>query len=106
MDQGLFVGAIYSPYKAAQDPGQVKVLGNTDKQIRALSVIFDRLIEPGTGIANICLPHALPSVDILGMDKYNDDNLYDEIEWIEQKQRIIEKRLYCFSDFRTKQELN
>ena len=31
MDKGLFVGAIYSPYKAAQDPGQVKVLGNTDK---------------------------------------------------------------------------
>ena len=61
-----------------------------------MSQILDRLIEPGTEIANIRLTHALPSVDILGMDKYNDDNLYDEIECLEPKQRIIEKTLYCF----------
>ena len=57
-------------------------------------MILDRLIEPGTGIANICLPHALPPVDILGMDKFNEDNLYYAMDWLESNQRMIEKRLF------------
>ena len=93
-EQGLSVGAVYSLYKAAQDLGIVKALGNTEESKRALWMVLARLIEPGSRIANVRLAQTHAAVDILGMDKFNEDNLYDAMDWLESNQRIIEKRLF------------
>ena len=92
--QGLSVGAVYSLYKAAQDLGIVKALGNTEESKRALWMVLARLIEPGSRIANVRLAQIHAAVDILGMDKFNEDNLYDAMDWLESNQRMIEKRLF------------
>ena len=93
-EQGLSVGAVYSLNKAAQDLDIVKALGNTEESKRALWMVLARLIEPGSRMANVRLAQTHAAVDILGMDKFNEDNLYDAMDWLESKQRIIEKRLF------------
>jgi hypothetical protein len=92
--QGLSVGAVYSLYKAAKDLGIVKALGNTEESKRALWMGLARLIEPGSRIANVRLAQIHAAVDILGMDKFNEDNLYYAMDWLESNQRMIEKRLF------------
>ena len=93
-EQGLSVGAAYSLFKAAQDLGIVKAFGNTQEAKLSLWMILARLIEPGSRIANVILAQTHAAVDIIGMDKFNEDNLYDVMDWLESHQRIIEKRLF------------
>ena len=76
-EQGLSVGAVYSLNKAAQDLDIVKALGSTEESKRALWMVLARLIEPGSRTANVRLAQTHAAVDILGMDKFNEDNLYD-----------------------------
>ena len=92
--QGLSVGAVYSLNKAAQDLDILKALGSTEESKRALWMVLARLIEPGSRTANVRLAQTHAAVDILGMDKFNEDNLYDAMDWLESKQRIIEKGLF------------
>ena len=93
-EQGLSVGAVFSLYKVAQELGIVKALGNTEKAKRALWMILARLIEPGSRMANVRLAQRHSAVDVLNMNDFNEDDLYDAMDWIESNQRIIEKRLF------------
>ena len=85
---------MHSLFKVAQDLGIVKALDNAEESKRALWMILARLIEPGSRMANVRLTQTHAAVDILGMDKFNEDNLYDVMDWLESHQRIIEKRLF------------
>ena len=93
-EQGLSVGSVHSLLKVAQVLGIVKALGNTEESKRALWMILARLIEPGSRMANVRLAQTHAAVDILGMDKFNEDDLYDAMDWLESHQRIIEKKLF------------
>ena len=92
--QGLSVGAVYSLFRVAQDIGMVKSLGNTEEAKRSLWMVIARLIEPGSRMANVRLAQSHAATDILGMGNFNEDSLYDAMDWIEKNQRIIEKRLF------------
>ena len=92
--QGLSVGAVYSLFRVAQDIGMVKSLGNTEEAKRSLWMVIARLIEPGSRMANVRLAQGHAATDILGMGNFNEDSLYDAMDWIEKNQRIIEKRLF------------
>ncbi|MHB8360536.1 MAG: IS1634 family transposase [Thermoplasmataceae archaeon] len=93
-NQGLSVGAVFSLFKTAQDLNIVKALGNTEKAKRALWMILARLIEPGSRMANVRLAQRHAAIDILGMEKFNEDDLYDALDWIDTNQRSIEKKLF------------
>ena len=93
-NQGLSVGAVFSLFKTAQDLNIVKALGNTEKAKRALWMILARLIEPGSRMANVRLAQRHAVIDILGMEKFNEDDLYDALDWIDTNQRSIEKKLF------------
>ena len=93
-EQGLSVGSVHSLLKVAQVLGIVKALGNTEESKRALWMILARIIEPGSRMANVRLAQTHAAVDILGMDKFNEDDLYDAMDWLESHKRIIEKKLF------------
>ena len=92
--QGLSVGSVYSLFKVAQELGIVKALGSTEKAKRALWMILARLIEPGSRLANVRLAQRHAAVDILSLEDFNEDDLYDAMDWIGSRQRMIEKRLF------------
>lgn len=92
--QGLSAGAVSALYKVSQDLGIVKAMGNSEEAKRALWMILARLIEPGSRLASVRLAQRHAVVDVLGMDSFNEDDLYDAMDWIEANQRRIEKRLF------------
>ena len=92
--QGLSVGAVFSLYRTAHDLGIVKALGNTEEAKRSLWMIIARLIEPGSRMANVRLAQRHAAVDTIGMADFNEDILYDAMDWLEENQSSIEKRLF------------
>ncbi|EQD55383.1 transposase IS4 family protein, partial [mine drainage metagenome] len=92
--QGLSVGAVFSLHKVAQELGIVRALGNTEEAKRALWMILSRLIEPGSRMANVRLAQGHAAVDVLGLNAFNEDDLYGAMDWIQSRQRSIEKKLF------------
>ncbi|EQD54374.1 transposase IS4 family protein, partial [mine drainage metagenome] len=45
-------------------------------------------------LSNVRLAQQHAAVDILGMGNFNEDDLYDAMDWIESRQRSIEKKLF------------
>ncbi|WP_077076145.1 IS1634 family transposase [Cuniculiplasma divulgatum] len=93
-EQGLSVGAVFSLFKAARDLGIAKALGNSENAKLSLWMILARLIEPGSRLANVRLAQRHAAVDVLGLNNFNEDDLYGAMDWIESDQRRIEKRLF------------
>jgi len=94
MEQGLSVGAVFVLHKIAQELGIVKALGSTEEAKLSLWMILTRLIEPGSRLGNVRLAQRHAAVDVLGLDAFNEDNLYGALDWIGTKQPVIEKRLF------------
>ncbi|EQD78428.1 hypothetical protein B1A_02260, partial [mine drainage metagenome] len=67
--------------------------GNTEEAKRALWMILARLIEPGSRLSNVRLAQRHAAIDILGMKDFNEDDLYNAMDWIESNQRTIEETL-------------
>ena len=93
-EQGMSVGAVLSLHDVSRDLGILKSLGNTENARRSLWMIFSRLIEPGSKLANTRLAQTHAAVDVIGMDTFNEDDLYAALDWIASRQKSIEKRLF------------
>ena len=93
-EQGMSVGAVLSLHDVSRDLGILKSLGNTENARRSLWMIFSRLIEPGSKLANTRLAQTHAAVDVIGMDTFNGDDLYAALDWIASRQKSIEKRLF------------
>ncbi len=93
-EQGLSVGAVFVLNKIAQELGIVKALGSTEEAKLSLWMILARLIEPGSRLGNVRLAQRHAAVDVLGLDAFNEDDLYAALDWIGTKQPKIEKRLF------------
>ncbi len=94
VDQGLSVGAVLALYQVAQQLGIVKALGSSDMAKLSLWMVIARLIEPGSKLANVRLAQAHAAVDVLGLKSFNEDNLYEALDWLATKQKLIEKRMF------------
>jgi hypothetical protein len=96
MAQGMSVGAVIALYQVARELGILKVLGNSEMAKLALWMIFARLIEPGSRLANVRLAQSHSAADVIGMDSFNEDDLYAALDWAASNQKAIEKKLFRF----------
>lgn len=94
LKQGLSVGAVFVLYKLAQELGIVQALGVSEEARRSLWMVLSRLIEPGSRLANVRLAQQHAAVDVLGLDAFNEDDLYNALDWIDAHQEKIEDRLF------------
>ena len=94
LKQGLSVGAVFVLYQVARRLDFVKVLGNSDEARRVLWMVIARVIEPGSRLANVRLAQYHAAVDVLGMDGFNEDDLYDAMDWAYTHQNRIEDALF------------
>ena len=104
--QGLSVGAVFVLYRIAQEMGIVKALGNTEEARLSLWMVLARLIYPGLsrlGTVRLAQRHA--AVDVLGLDEFNEDDLYKALDWIDANQQKIEKRMFRNRNSSKKPEL-
>lgn len=92
--QGLSVGAIVMLKTLADRLNITKALGRSIMGKLALWQIMARVIEQGSRLSAVRLAQRHAVCDLLGLDGFTEDTLYENLDWLCDNQDIIEKRLF------------
>jgi transposase len=94
IQQGVSCGAVTTLWQVAQRLGLVEVLGGTQDGKRALWQVFARVLEQGSRLSAVRLANVHAACDILELDAFDEDDLYDNLDWLAEQQEQIEDRLF------------
>lgn len=92
--QGYSIGAVYLVYEIAKRLGIAAALGNDRNAKLALWQVIARVIEQGSRLSAVRLATSHAACDVLGLDSFNEDDLYENLDWLCDKQERIEQRLF------------
>lgn len=96
IEQGVSCGAVAMLWQVAKRLGLVKALGSTQDGKRALWQVFARVLEQGSRLSAVRLANAHAACDILELEAFDEDDLYDNLDWLAEHQQQIEDRLFRF----------
>jgi transposase len=91
--QGLSVGALWLVYALAQQLGIVRALGTTRAGQLALWQVLARVIDQGSRLSAVRLAGMHAVCDVLGLDQFNEEDLYENLDWLCDQQTTIEDQL-------------
>jgi len=91
---GLRIGAVICLHALALRLGLVKALGTNREGKLALWQVMARLIDQGSRLSAVRLAGLHGVCDILGLDSFTEDHLYDNLAWLAAHQEVIEERLF------------
>lgn len=91
---GMRIGAVYCLKALAGRIGLMKALGNTPEGKLALWQVLARLIGQGSRLRAVRLAESHAACDVLGLEAFNEDHLYANLNWLSERQETIEKRLF------------
>ncbi len=92
--QGLSVGAVGVLQSLAGELGIVHALGHDRQGKLALWQVIARAIDQGSRLSAVRLAGAHACCDLLGLDAFNEDDLYTNLAWLSAHQPKIEDRLF------------
>lgn len=95
LKQGLSFGAVWTVYHVARRLGIEKALGTTRAGKLALWQVMARVIDQGSRLSAVRLAMAHAACDVLGLDTFDEDALYENLDWLAGAQAAIEDRLYA-----------
>jgi len=95
LKQGLSFGAVWTVYHVARRLGIEKALGTTREGKLALWQVIARVIDQGSRLSAVRLAMAHAACDVLGLDPFDEDALYENLDWLAGAQAAIEDRLYA-----------
>lgn len=93
--QGRSVGAVWVLRRLCQDIGLDKILGNSKQARLCLWLILARLIDQGSRLSAVRLAKEHAACELLGLTDFNENDLYQALDWISDHQDKIEKKLFC-----------
>jgi len=91
--QGLAVGAVWTIFGIARRLGIVQALGPTQAGQLALWQIIARVIDQGSRLSAVRLAGAHAAGDILNLPAFDEDDLYENLDWLCENQVVIEDGL-------------
>ena len=94
LEQGLSVGAVWTVFAVARRLGIVDALGSTRAGKLALWQVLARVIDQGSRLSAVRLAGSHAACDVLNLTKFNEDDLYDNLDWLRENQEKIEDCLY------------
>jgi len=94
LKQGLSFGAVWTVYHVARRLGIEKALGPTRAGKLALWQVMARVIDQGSRLSAVRLAMAHAACDVLGLDAFDEDTLYENLDWLAGAQAAIEDRLF------------
>ncbi len=97
LQQGLSCGAVWVVYDLARQLGIQAALGSTRQGKLALWQIIARVIDQGSRLSAVRLASSHSACDILGLESFNEDDLYANLDWLDEHQQHIENRLFATS---------
>jgi hypothetical protein len=92
--QGPSVGAVWLLYQVAERVGLVKALGDSQEGLRALWQVLARLIDQGSRLSAVRLAGEHAACAILGLEAFDEEALYRDLDWLDARQAPIEDALY------------
>ncbi len=95
LKQGMSFGAVWTVYHIARRLGIAKALGTTREGKLALWQVIARVIDQGSRLSAVRLAMAHAACDVLGVGPFDEDALYENLDWLAGAQAAIEDRLYA-----------
>ena len=92
--QGLAIGAVVTLWQVAQRIGLVDALGSSQNAKQALWQVFARVIEQGSRLSAVRLANSHAACDVLELEAFNEDDLYQNLDWLAENQQRIEDGLF------------
>jgi hypothetical protein len=93
--QGLSCGAVLTVCSIAKELGITDVLGSSQAGKRALWQVCARVIDQGSRLSAVRLAETHAACDILGLDAFNENDLYSNLDWLAENQEKIENQLFA-----------
>ncbi len=93
--QGRSVGAVWLLYRVAQRIGLVGALGRSQEGRRVLWLVFARLMEQGSRLSAVRLAQEHVACEVLGLEGFNENDLYASMDWLDGRQAKVEDALYA-----------
>src|SRR5499425_54642 len=95
LQQGLSFGAVWTVYHVARRLGIEKALGTTRAGKLALWQVMARVIDQGSRLSAVRLAMSHAACDVLGLDTFDEDALYENLDWLAGTQALVEDRLFA-----------
>ena len=94
LQQGKSVGALYLLCQLAGQLGLPSILG-ADRQGRlALWQVLARIQDQGSRLSAVRLARSQAVAELLGLEKFGEDDLYANLDWLAEQQALIEDGLF------------
>jgi transposase len=94
LHQGLSVGAVWLVYDMAKQLGITDAMGNSKQGKLALWQVIARVIVQGSRLSAVRLAGSHAACDIVGLEAFNEDDLYKNLDWLDDNQAKIEDHLF------------
>jgi hypothetical protein len=94
MHQGLSIGAVFVLHAVATKLGLAKSLGKDREAKLALWQVYARIIAQGSRLSAVRLATQHAACDVLDLQNFNEDDLYDNLDWLAENQAKIENKLF------------
>src|SRR2546428_9563526 len=95
LQQGPSFGAVWTVYHVARRLGIAQALGTTREGKLALWQVMARVIDQGSGLSAVRLAMAHAACDVLGVGAFDEDALYENLDWLAGAQASVEDRLFA-----------
>ena len=95
LKQGLSFGAVWTVYHVARRLGIEQALGTTREGKLALWQVMARVIDQGSRLSAVRLAMAHAACDVLGLGTFDEDALYENLDWLAGAQARVEDRLFA-----------
>lgn len=95
LKQGLSVGAVLTVYAIARQVGIERALGTDRAAKLALLQVIARTVDQGSRLSAVRFAQDHAVCDILGISEgFSEDDLYRNLDWLQENQKRIQKRLF------------
>src|SRR5262245_51308375 len=82
LKQGLSFGAVWTVYHVARRLGIEQALGTTRDGKLALGQVIARVLDQGARLSAVRLAMSHAACDGLGLGPFDDDALYENLDWL------------------------
>src|SRR2546428_118927 len=95
LQQGVSFGAVWTVYHVARRVGIEQALGTTRAGKLALWQVMARVIDQGSRLSAVRLAMSHAACDVLGLGTFDEDALYENLDWLAGVQASVEDRLFA-----------
>ena len=101
LHQGPSIGALGLVYQVARQLGIEQALGPSRQGRLALWQVIARVIDQGSRLSAVRLAATHAACDVLGLKRFDEEDLYGNLDWLSVHQAKIEDRLFRFQSKET-----